>query len=198
MLRESGEFQVVGLLTTANEAFWHVAMHAVRIALLRAQAEAAGLPLWEMELPYSCSNDQCEEAMGQAMAVPGAKTSLRWHLATCSWTMYAGSAKIGCTEQASKPVFPLWGRPTLDPSRVMLAAGLEAHFTCVDPKQVVAISAGRAYDQSALHELPATVDPCGERGECPTFVHDGPMFARPVPVRAGEVVERDGFVSSPI
>jgi diphthamide synthase (EF-2-diphthine--ammonia ligase) len=42
--------------------------------------------------------------------------------------------------------------------------------------------------------LPPSVDPCGERGEFHTFAHDGPMFRWPVPIKSGEVVERDGFV----
>jgi len=38
------------------------------------------------------------------------------------------------------------------------------------------------------------VDACGENGEFHTFASDGPAFRRSVPVRPGDVVERDGFV----
>jgi diphthamide synthase (EF-2-diphthine--ammonia ligase) len=93
-----------------------------------------------------------------------------------------------------EPLFPLWGLPTAELSRTMVAAGLKAHLTCVDPKQISAAFAGRSYDDDLLDELPAPVDPCGERGEFHTFAHDGPMFSRPLRVRAGEIVERDGFV----
>jgi len=93
-----------------------------------------------------------------------------------------------------EPLFPLWGLPTAELSRGMVAAGLKAHLTCVDPKQIAAAFAGRAYDDDLLSELPPSADPCGERGEFHTFVYDGPMFSRPVSVRVGEVVERDGFV----
>jgi diphthamide synthase (EF-2-diphthine--ammonia ligase) len=34
------------------------------------------------------------------------------------------------------------------------------------------------------------VDPCGENGEFHTFVHDGPIFDRPVSVRPGERVTK--------
>jgi diphthamide synthase (EF-2-diphthine--ammonia ligase) len=93
-----------------------------------------------------------------------------------------------------EPLFPLWGLPTAELSRTMVAAGLKAHLTCVDPEQISAAFAGRSYDDALLDNLPAGVDPCGERGEFHTFAHDGPMFSRPVHVRAGEAVERDGFV----
>ena len=93
-----------------------------------------------------------------------------------------------------EPLFPLWQIPTAALAREMIAGGLKAHLTCVDPKALSRDFAGRAFDSMLLEDLPASVDPCGERGEFHTFAHDGPMFWPPVPVRVGEVVERDGFV----
>lgn len=55
-LREQGKWKVCGLFTTLNENFDRVAMHAVRRVLLEAQAEAAGLPLRIIPLPWPCSN----------------------------------------------------------------------------------------------------------------------------------------------
>ncbi len=49
-------------------------------------------------------------------------------------------------------------------------------------------------DAAFLADLPAMVDPCGERGEFHTCVYDGPMFIQPLALRAGETVLRDGFV----
>ena len=93
-----------------------------------------------------------------------------------------------------KPLFPLWGRPTAPLAREMIAGGLRARLTCVDPRNLDARFAGRDFDAALLAELPPTVDPCGERGEFHTFAYDGPMFARPIAIRSGEVVTRDGFV----
>src|SRR6266850_6509493 len=45
-----------------------------------------------------------------------------------------------------------------------------------------------------FHDLPPHVDPCGENGEFHTFVFDGPIFPSPIPVRRGDVVNRDGFI----
>jgi diphthamide synthase (EF-2-diphthine--ammonia ligase) len=92
------------------------------------------------------------------------------------------------------PIFPIWGLPTAALARDMVAAGLQARLTCVDPKQLPGPFAGREFDAALLRDLPAGVDPCGERGEFHTFAYAGPMFQRPVSVRSGEIVERDGFV----
>jgi uncharacterized protein (TIGR00290 family) len=194
MLRQKGEVQVVGLLTTVNEVFERVAMHAVRTELLREQAEAVGLPLWQVQIPSPCSNEEYERVMRQAMEYAGREGVT----AVAFGDLFLEDVRRYREERMRgsglEPLFPLWGLPTAELSRTMVAAGLKAHLTCVDPKQIAAAFAGRAYDDDLLNELPPSADPCGERGEFHTFAHDGPMFSRPVSVRAGEVVERDGFV----
>ncbi len=89
--------------------------------------------------------------------------------------------------------FPLWGRPTDALAREMIAGGLQARLTCVDPRALESAFVGRPFDVDLLRDLPAGVDPCGERGEFHTFCHAGPMFGRPIPIVPGEVVTRDGF-----
>ena len=92
------------------------------------------------------------------------------------------------------PLFPLWGLPTDTLARDMVAGGLRAYVTCVDPKQAPRSWAGRIFDRAFVDAIPEGIDPCGERGEFHTFVYDGPMLRHPVPVAPGEIVERDGFV----
>ena len=75
----------------------------------------------------------------------------------------------------------------------MIASGLQATLVCVDPKQLASKFVGREFDQALLADLPAEVDPCGERGEFHTFCHAGPMFDSPIPVVGGVKLERDGF-----
>jgi uncharacterized protein (TIGR00290 family) len=194
LLRQKGEVQVVGLLTTVNEVFERVAMHAVRTELLREQAEAVGLPLWQVQIPYPCSNEEYERVMRQAMEHAGREgvTAVAFgDLFLEDVRRYREDRMRGT---GLEPLFPLWGLPTAELSRTMVAAGLKAHLTCVDPKQISSAFAGRSYDDDLLNELPPSADPCGERGEFHTFAHDGPMFAQPVSVRVGDVVERDGFV----
>jgi uncharacterized protein (TIGR00290 family) len=194
VLRQRREVDVVGLLTTINDAHARVAMHAVRLALLEAQAEAVGLPLWKVPIPNLCSNQEYETAMGEAVkkAVSAGVTMIAFgdlFLEEIRRYREQQLAGTGLT-----PIFPIWGLPTAALARDMVAAGLQARLTCVDPKQLPGPFAGREFDAALLRDLPAGVDPCGERGEFHTFAYAGPMFQRPVSVRSGEIVERDGFV----
>jgi uncharacterized protein (TIGR00290 family) len=194
VLRQQGEFEIVGLLTTLNEAFDRVAMHAVRSELLRAQADAADLPLYEVPLPWPCSNTEYEARMAQAVGQArdrGVTVMAFGDLFLEDIRQYRVDKLAGT---GIRPVFPLWGLPTAELARSMIDGGLEAQLTCVDPRQLSPSFAGRAFDAALLRDLPAGVDPCGERGEFHTFTHAGPMFRRPVPLERGEVVERDGFV----
>jgi uncharacterized protein (TIGR00290 family) len=194
LLRREGDAEVVGLVTTVNEAHDRVAMHAVRSELLRAQAEAAGLELWTVPIPSPCSNAEYESAMQAALARARAAGIERMAFGDLFLEDIRRYREDKLRGTGISPVFPLWGLPTDALAREMIAAGLRARLTCVDPKQLPASFAGREFDGSLLADLPDSVDPCGERGEFHSFAYDGPMFSRPIPVRSGDVMERDGFV----
>jgi uncharacterized protein (TIGR00290 family) len=194
VLRQQGDVEVAGLLTTVNEAFDRVAMHGVRRALVEAQAEAAGLPLVVVPIPWPCPNEAYEAAMASALSRArerGIAGVAFGDLFLADIRRYREEKLVGT---GLRPRFPLWGRPTRALAEEMIASGLRARLTCVDPRALPASFAGRAFDRALLAELPPSVDPCGENGEFHTFAWDGPMFERPVRVRGGEVVERDGFV----
>lgn len=194
ILRQRGEVEVVGLLTTINEVHDRVAMHAVRKTLLQAQAAAAGLPLWPVSIPSPCSNAAYEAAMSAAIErarAAGITVMAFGDLFLEDVRRYRETqlAATGIT-----PLFPLWGLPTHKLAGEMIKSGLRARLTCIDPKQISASFAGREFDASLLDELPPGADPCGERGEFHTFAYAGPMFRHPIPVERGEIVTRDGFV----
>ncbi|MFZ0639922.1 MAG: hypothetical protein WA020_02390 [Candidatus Acidiferrales bacterium] len=194
VMRQRGDLEIAALLTTVNQRYERVAMHAVREALLDAQAAAAGLPLVKVQIPSPCPNEVYERAMAEAMTrarAEGITHMVFGDLFLEDIRKYREDnlAKCGMT-----PVFPLWLRDTLQLANEMIAGGLRAYLTCVDPKKLDPAFAGRAFDKKLLAELPAAVDPCGENGEFHSCVVAGPMFESPVSVDAGEIVERDGFV----
>ena len=194
MLRQSGEYEIAGLLTTMNAAFDRVAMHGTRRVLVEAQAEAAGLPLITVPLPWPCSNEHYEAAMRDACAkavADGVEVMAFGDLFLEDVRKYREDKLAG---SGLTPVFPLWGRPTRELVREMLAAGVKARIVCVDPKKLAKEFAGRDLDEALLNAMPEDVDPCAERGEFHTVAYAGPMFRREIPVESGEVVERDGFV----
>jgi uncharacterized protein (TIGR00290 family) len=194
VLRAQGEVEVVGLLTTIEARGERVAMHAVRAELLRRQAASVGLPLAEVPLPWPCNNAQYEAAMGAAFGEARAAgvTIVAFGDLFLEDIRRYREERMAAT--GLRPMFPLWGQPTDALARRMIAGGLRARLTCVDARQLAPSFAGRELDEALLASLPPSVDPCGERGEFHTFVYDGPMFERPVPVRCGDIVERDGFV----
>ena len=194
VLRRQGACEIAGLLTTINEDANRVAMHAVRENLLERQAEAAGLPLKKVPIPHPCPNEAYEAAMAQAMADArrdGVTQVAFGDLFLEDVRAYRVAKLAG---SGIDPVFPIWGLATDALAREMVAAGLRAHITCVDPKQLDPSFAGRSFDADFLDALPDGVDPCGENGEFHSFAHAGPMFARPIRVVPGETVTRDGFV----
>ena len=193
-LRQSPDIEVVGLVTTVNQAYDRVAMHAVRSDLLRCQADAVGLPLHVLPIPYPCSNAQYEAIMDGFVAETRAQGVECMAFGDLYLEGIRRYREDRLKDTGIAPVFPLWQRPTDQLIEQMLTGGLRAWISCVDPKHLAPGFAGRRLDRALLDELPDKVDPCGENGEFHTFAVDGPMFRRPVDVRVGEIVERDGFV----
>jgi len=194
VLRQDPSLPVAALLTTFNDAADRVAMHAVRRDLVIAQAFAAELPLWQVFIPSPCPNEIYEERMRAAMARAAAEGFTHVAFGDLFLEDVRRYREERLAGTGLTPIFPLWGRPTPTLARTMIDGGLEAIVTCVDPRQLDASFAGRRYDASLLDALPASADPCGERGEFHTFCHAGPMFSRPIKVTAGEIVTRDSFV----
>lgn len=194
VVRRRGDFEVTGLLTTVNRQFNRVAMHAVRETLVSAQAESARLPLISVPIPYPCPNGEYEAAMARAMEQAksqGVRHVIFGDLFLEDIRRYREEKMAAC---AMTPVFPVWDINTKALAQEMIRGGLRAILTCVDPRKMPAKFAGSQFNQELLDSLPEGVDPCGENGEFHTFAYAGPMFEKPISVKNGEVVERDGFV----
>ena len=194
LLLGCADLQVTGLVTSFNTEANRVAMHAVRRSLVESQAERTNLPLWAVELPWPCSNSEYEDRMRvvcQRAVAEGITVMAFGDLFLQDIRDYRVRQLQGT---GLEPLFPLWQIPTKDLAFDTIAAGVKAKITCVDPSKLAKSFAGRDFDQPFLEALPPGVDPCGENGEFHTFVHDAPVFSRPIPVLSGDTVERGGFV----
>jgi uncharacterized protein (TIGR00290 family) len=192
LLRRRPDVEVIGLLSTINQHFSRVAMHGTRIELVRAQAEAARLPLWEVPLPWPCSNHEYERAMASACerATGEGVTAIAFgDLFLAEVRRYREERLQGT---GLEPLFPLWLKDTRALLQEMLAGGLKARIVCVDPSKLATEFAGKDLGE-VWKEFPASLDPCGENGEFHTFTYDGPMFNQPISIAGGEIVIRDGF-----
>ncbi len=195
LLRQSGEAEVVGLLTTIDQTRGRVAMHDTRLSLLESQARATGLPLVMVPLPWPCANAEYERRFQTAVAAATREYDVT-HIAFGDLFLDEIRAyREGVVSAAGlSPLFPLWGLPTRALAEEMIAGGLRAYITCVDPRSVPASFAGRELDRALLDSLPPGVDSCGEGGEFHTFAFDGPMFSAPLSPIVGEIADRDGYV----
>jgi uncharacterized protein (TIGR00290 family) len=193
-VRQEGAFEVVALLTTINRAPDRVAVHAVREYLLEMQAVAAGLPLVKVPIPSPCPNEVYERQMSEAMTQAkdeGVRHVIFGDLFLQDIRAYREKQMALC---GMIPVFPLWGRETRQLAEEMVAGGLSAFLSCVNPARLDRGFAGRRFDADLLAALPPGVDPCGENGEFHTFANAGPMFGAEIQVAVGEVVAREGLV----
>jgi uncharacterized protein (TIGR00290 family) len=194
VLRQDPQFEVVGLFSTVNKMFDRVAMHGVRMELLRQQAESAGLPLHIIQIPYPCSDAEYAASMTAFIDAARKENIECFSFGDLFLEEVRRYREKNMNGTGITPVFPLWDVPTAELSRKMVAGGLKAVITCVDPNRIPAEFAGREYDEAFLDSIPAEADPCGEYGEFHSFAYDGPMFRTPIKTFLGETVQRDGFV----
>lgn len=191
-VRASGEWDPVGLLTTLTREHERISMHGVRLDLLEAQARSLGLPVFPTWIPIGSDDATYRAVMKKATEdarANGVEAIIFGDLYLEDVRSYRETMLSGTGIQ---PVFPLWGRPTRQLARDFIADGFRAVLACVDTEQISGDFAGRDFDLALLRDLPESADPCGEKGEFHTFVHDGPGFAEPVRLERGEHVLRDG------
>ena len=194
-LRQQGA-EVSGLMTTVDEQTGRVGAHGTPLAVVEAQARAAGLPLRVVKLPWPAPNAVYESAVRAALAEArdaGATRVAFGDLFLADVRAYRERLVEGT---GLEPVFPLWhpAGGTAALARRMISSGLEATVVAIDPARLDASVVGRPFDADLLAALPDDVDPCGEQGEFHTVCTAGPMFHRRVEVRVGGAASRDGFV----
>ena len=194
VLRRDGAGEVSGLLTSFNETVGRVSMHGVREEIVRAQAAAAGLPLFPIPLPWPCTNEIYEQRLRAAVdrAVADGFTHVAFGDLFLEDVRKYREDRLAGTGLA--PLFPLWGIPTPQLAREMIAGGVRARISTLDPRVMPRDLVGAQFDEALLAALPPGVDPCAERGEFHTCVTAGPMFTKALDVECGEIVEREGFV----
>lgn len=192
-LSRDSEVEVVGLLTSITRSYDRISVHGVRRAMLEAQVERLGLPLFEITLDPSCSNEAYEGAFHAALHEIRRERPDVTHIAFGDLFLEDVRAyrERVLASTGFEPLFPIWGLDTADLARRFIADGFAARLVCVDTTQLDAGFSGRLFDEQLLADLPATVDPCGERGEFHTFVSHGPQFREPIPYRVGPSVLRD-------
>jgi len=193
VLRQQRDLRVAALLTTVTEGYERISMHGVRRRLLQRQAEATGLPLYEVRIPPQCVNPVYEARMREALLSQKENGVHCVAFGDIFLQDLREYRERNLAQVEMKAIFPIWKRDTLELTQEFCAMGFRAIAVCIDSTKLSREFAGRELDESFFRDLPAGVDPCGENGEFHTFVYDGPIFSIAIAVERGEVVERDRF-----
>lgn len=190
---KNGEYEIASLLTTLSEDYDRISMHGVRRTLLEQQADSLGLPVEEVFIPQSCSNEEYESKMWQVLTMfkqTGVSAVVFGDIFLEDVKQYREN---NLARLEMKGIFPIWGRDSRELTGLFIDAGFQAIVTCVDGRLLDKKFAGRMLDRDFLAELPADVDPAGENGEFHSFVLAGPIFKKKIACTPGEVVPRDSF-----
>ena len=193
-LLQRNDIHIEALLTTVTEGFERISMHGVRRDLLERQAQSVGLPLHEVRIPPQCVNPVYEARMEAALRLYLEKGVRRVAFGDIFLEDLRAYREKNLARVGMTAIFPIWKQDTRELIRSFHANRFRAVAVCVDPKILAPSFAGRELDESFFRDLPPHADPCGENGEFHTFVFDGPIFHSPIPIRTGEIVNRDGFV----
>ncbi len=188
-------YTVRGVFTTVTKTFDRVSIHSTPSWVLKHQAEKLGVPLYEIPIPYPCSNAQYENAMraflDQLKVLPEGLGATHLAFGDLFLEDIRQYREDKLRETGFTPIFPVWGRDTTALAHEMIDSGVRAIITALNPTKVPEEFAGRWFDSDLLAELPEGVDPLGENGEFHTCVVDGPMFSAPINAKPGRIVKRD-------
>lgn len=189
-LTSDPRYEVAALLTTCSEEFRRVSMHGVRVEVARAQAAAIGLPLTEVYVPASSTNDEYGTRMAAALVALRERGINR----VAFGDIYLADLRAWREEQLAQldmtAVFPLWGEEPRELLREFIDGGFRSLVCCVSDAFLDAAWLGRAIDWEFVRDLPPGVDPCGENGEFHSCAFAGPIFRQPLDLTVGERIYR--------
>lgn len=190
---EEYHFVVKALLTILTKEFDRISMHGVRRELLHAQSQSLEIPIEEVWIPSKATNEIYEIALSKSLS----KASIYKISHVAFGDLFLSDIRKYRERLLSslglECLFPLWGKDTRQLAQYFIRSGFRAIICTVDPNKLDPIFCGREYDETFLSEIPPKVDPCGENGEFHTFVFEGPIFDKEIPIQVGEIVKRDGF-----
>jgi len=190
-LKRANSYKISALLTTVTEDYDRISMHGIRCILLEKQAESLGLPLEKVYITKNASNDEYEAKMRDRLM----NYKCRGVLSVVFGDIFLEDLRKYREENLSKigmkDIFPIWKRDTTELAHTFIDLGFKAIITCIDSNVLDKRFIGRIYDKQFLHELPSSIDPCGENGEFHTFVYDGVIFRERIAFTMGEIVLRD-------
>lgn len=90
----SGDYEIVALLTTVDGSTRRSTMHGIPAALLQAQAERIGIPLYRLDLAPNGDMADYGAAMSRAVAHFGARGVTHFIFGDIFWQNFVNSYQI--------------------------------------------------------------------------------------------------------
>jgi uncharacterized protein (TIGR00290 family) len=187
----SSEFEICHVHTVIDASTKRVGLHGVREALIERQAEALGLKLIKLYLPESKDHDAYEQLMcpfyNQCFN-EGIQAVVFGDIFLEDLKRYRERMLHAASLDG---IFPLWKEDSKMLINEFIATGFKTMICSANAGLFQSSEVGKIINHAFINDLPPLVDPCGENGEFHTFVFDGPIFAKPVLLKKGEVVKKD-------
>jgi uncharacterized protein (TIGR00290 family) len=186
-LLQDNTVKIHSLLTAINKKRRRITMHGVHESLLIAQADSIGFKVEKLELPENISMAKYSEIVSSFAKKHFENKISHYAYGDINLEDLRVFRNQELMKSGIKGMYPLWGRNTLDLAKEFIFLGFKAVVVAVSSDKLDKTFAGRQFDLEFLNELPSSVDPCGENGEFHTFVYDGPIFSKPIPVEIGKI-----------
>ena len=188
-VRQEGIFDVRYLLTTLNQQYRRISMHGIREELLDHQAAAIGLPLLKVWVSED-TNVEYERQMAATLEKVRSEEVRQVIFGDIFLEDLRAYREQNLARVGMEAVFPLWKSDTGRLIREFVDCGFRTIVCCTNDAFLGNEWLGREIDGSFIHDLPSTVDPCGENGEYHTFCYKGSVFREPIGFIRGEKVFR--------
>lgn len=187
---------VIGLIVMLEEQGQRSRSHAMPLDIIRAQAEAIGLPVYMTSSSWADYESKFIALLDQAKQ-QGAEVLVTGDL---------DMPQHGCwhdrvTQQVGlKLGMPLWLRPHKEVVEEFINLGFRSVLVTVNLKLGMKVEdLGKTLTLEYIQELENRgIDPCGEGGEFHTTVIDGPIFNKAIPVRQGDIVYHEEYAFLPL
>lgn len=182
---QTGEYEVVALLTTVNRDTHCSTMHGIPLSLLKKQAESIGLPLYIVDLAPQGGMEDYFSAMENAVRHFKEEEVTHFIFGDIFLQDVRGYRERQLTPYGIEVVEPLWGKTSKEIMDDFLSSGLKTVVVTTMADGLGEAAIGKLIDRCFVDSLPDYVDPNGENGEYHTFCYDGPIYRWPVPFQLG-------------
>lgn len=185
-------YEPIALMTTINKNKGDSWFHDISSDLLKQVSLAINIPLLLVE----CSGENYENTFEIAlknMKNLGAEACIFGDIDIAHHREWG---ETRCKNTGLEVIFPLWqeNRETL--VKEFIDLGYKAIIKKVNLKNMNVNFLGKTLSHKLLEEIKATgSDVCGENGEYHTFVYDGPIFSKEIPLKnTGDIINENTLV----